>query len=146
VFFAPAPRNLETTVGQEPVPAGTWYCPVTAGEGQESRVTVAAVGDEPSTVVVMRYKDAKVVDDPAVDVAIGQSLEIPHTTNVSQGACAITGACAPAGTSHQRLARREAHVWHQWLPQLRLGGVYSPKSKLGEVVSRPKTLPAASDV
>ncbi len=102
VFSAPVPRDLQTTVGQEPVPAGTWYCPVTAGESEESRLEVAAVGDEPSTVVVMRYKDAKVVDDPPVDVTVGQPLEIPLAASEASKPIAVRWQGGPS-VAHWRV-------------------------------------------
>jgi hypothetical protein len=76
VLSAPAPRGSRANVDQGPVTAGMWFCPVIARENEGSRLTVTAVGEQPSTVVVMRYKDAKVVNDPPVVVAVGQPLQI----------------------------------------------------------------------
>lgn len=62
---------------QRPDPeAGTWYCPATAGEGEQAVVSAAAVGDEPSTVTVVRYRDGRGQPDEPVDVAPGDQLEV----------------------------------------------------------------------
>jgi hypothetical protein len=71
-----APRGDQPLVGQGPVAAGTWYCPVTADLGESALLTVAAVGRAPSTVILTRYKDRKAVEDPPVVVAGGEALEV----------------------------------------------------------------------
>jgi Family of unknown function (DUF5719) len=70
-------QNSGKIVGQRPVSAGTWYCPVTAGEGESAILTVAAIGREPSTVVVTRYRDGKPADDQPATIAAGRALEVP---------------------------------------------------------------------
>jgi hypothetical protein len=76
VFLPSSPRESGEIVGQRPVTAGTWYCPVTAGEGESAVLTVAAIGRETSTVVVTRYRDGKAADDQPVRVAAGSALEV----------------------------------------------------------------------
>ncbi|MGH8910094.1 MAG: DUF5719 family protein [Egibacteraceae bacterium] len=73
----PSPLRQNAIIGQGPVSAGTWYCPVTAGQDEQALLTVAAVGREPSTVVLTRYEDRKAVEDPPVMVADGEALEVP---------------------------------------------------------------------
>jgi hypothetical protein len=77
VFSPPSSRESGHIVGQRPVTAGTWYCPMTAGEGETAALTIAAIGREPSTAVVTRYRDGKAIDDQPVTVAAGSALEVP---------------------------------------------------------------------
>jgi hypothetical protein len=77
VLLPASSRNSNEIVGQGPVSAGTWYCPVTAGEGESAFLTVAAIGREPSTVVVTRYRDGKPADDQPARIAAGDALEVP---------------------------------------------------------------------
>jgi hypothetical protein len=65
----------------DPVPvdaprAGAWYCPVTGTEEETAILTVAAVGDEPSTVVVVRHRADGPAPMDAVEVAPGRSHEV----------------------------------------------------------------------
>jgi hypothetical protein len=77
VLVPPSSESWESVIGQGPVAGGTWYCPVMASEDEQALLTVAAVGHEPSTVVLTRYEDQKVVEDPPVVVANGDVLEVP---------------------------------------------------------------------
>lgn len=77
VLLPPSSRSSGEVVGQRPVTAGTWYCPVTAAEGESAALTVAAIGREPSTVVVTRYHDGKAADDQPVRITAGGALEVP---------------------------------------------------------------------
>lgn len=62
-------------VAQGPAPAGSWYCPVVAGPDEPATISVAAAGDDPSTVTVVRYTaDGPVADAPAA-LAPGGTLE-----------------------------------------------------------------------
>ena len=73
----PAPPSAREIVGQGPISAGTWYCPVTAGEGEDAVLTIAAIGREASSVVVTRYHDSKALNDPPAEIAAGEALEVP---------------------------------------------------------------------
>ncbi|MGH8886689.1 MAG: DUF5719 family protein [Egibacteraceae bacterium] len=77
VLLPVSSRDSDEIVGQRPVSAGTWYCPVTAGEGESAMLTLAAIGREPSTVVITRYRDGKPVDDQPTKIAAGEALEVP---------------------------------------------------------------------
>lgn len=87
VLLPTSSRDSGEIVGQRPVSAGTWYCPVTAGEGEEAVLTVAAIGRDPSSVVVTRYRDGKAADDPPAKIAAGDALEV--ALPASQGAAPL---------------------------------------------------------
>lgn len=69
------PRRAERLPVAEPT-SGTWYCPVTAGEQETAVLSIAAAGDEPSTVTVVRYGEQGPVADPAVEVPVGGQHEV----------------------------------------------------------------------
>jgi hypothetical protein len=71
----PAPPPPAEPLAQPPASAGTWYCPAVAGEGERAVVTISAVGDEPSQVVVDRYAEGRAVpDEPRTIDAGGEAV------------------------------------------------------------------------
>ncbi|HWB71394.1 MAG TPA: DUF5719 family protein [Egibacteraceae bacterium] len=63
-------------MAQPPAEAGAWYCPAAADPQEPAAVSVAAVGDRPSTVTVVHYGPDGATVDPAVAVAPGQPVEV----------------------------------------------------------------------
>ncbi|MGH3665929.1 MAG: hypothetical protein ACRDU8_07570, partial [Egibacteraceae bacterium] len=55
VFAGGAVPAAPEPVNQAAQGAGTWYCPTTGGKGESAVLTIAATGDQPSTVTVSRY-------------------------------------------------------------------------------------------
>lgn len=76
VFAAASAAPPAPPVEQGAATAGSWYCPSVAGEGERARLTVAAVGEQPSSVVVDRYAKGRAVADEAREVAPGASLVV----------------------------------------------------------------------
>lgn len=76
-FVEPAQPGAAAALAQGPAPAGAWYCPVPAGDGETATLSVAAAGDEPATVTVVHATGDGPVADPPVEVASGSSLELP---------------------------------------------------------------------
>lgn len=81
VLAAPPPPLPADPVPQEAAQAGAWYCPATAGEGESAVLSVAAVGEEPSRVTVVRYPERQPTPDEPVDVAPGDE----HTVILGPG-------------------------------------------------------------
>lgn len=75
-LWRPAPAAAPAPVPQPPASSGTWYCPATSGPEEQATVSVAAVGDEPSVVTVVRYADGATTDDAPVQVAPGDQLDV----------------------------------------------------------------------
>jgi len=71
----PAADAAPQPVAQGPSPAGAWYCPVTAGAEESATLSVAAAGDDPATVTVLRYTDDGPTPDEPVELAPGATLE-----------------------------------------------------------------------
>ncbi|HVL99809.1 MAG TPA: DUF5719 family protein [Egibacteraceae bacterium] len=71
IVTAPGPPRPAEPVAQDTAQAGAWYCPATAGEGESAVLTVAAVGEQPSRITVVRYPERRPTPDPAVEVAPG---------------------------------------------------------------------------
>lgn len=85
---------------QRAVPdAGTWYCPATAGEGESVTVSAAAVGDEPSTITVVRYRDGRPQPDEPIDVAPGDQLEVSLDGEAAMAPVSVRWEGAPAVAS-----------------------------------------------
>jgi hypothetical protein len=75
LLAAPAPPPPAEPIAQPPASAGTWYCPAVGGEGEQVIVTVAAVGEEPSQIVLERYTEGRAVaDEPQTVEPGGQAL------------------------------------------------------------------------
>lgn len=71
---APVVAGTPEPVPQGPAEAGVWYCPAVAGEGEEATLSVAAAGEEPSTVTVVRHTpDGPVADEP---VEVGPRTQV----------------------------------------------------------------------
>ncbi|MEX0658661.1 MAG: DUF5719 family protein [Egibacteraceae bacterium] len=81
VLAVPPPALPPEPVAQETPQAGAWYCPATAGEGESAVLSVAAVGEDPSRVTVVRYPDREPAADEPVDVAPGDE----HTVILGPG-------------------------------------------------------------
>lgn len=96
------PADVGEDAGQASASAGTWYCPVTAARDENAVLDVAAIGREPSTVVISRYQDGKVVDDPPVVIAVGDALEVPLSASEATAPLAVRWKGGPA-VAHWRL-------------------------------------------
>ena len=99
IVAAPAPPTPPPPVEQPPAQAGTWYCPSVAGEGERATLTIAAVGDEASQVVVGRYGQGRAVHDaprtlePGADVTVqltGEDAAAPATVRWTGGPAVTT--------------------------------------------------------
>lgn len=85
---------------RSPVPdAGTWYCPATADEGESATVSAAAVGDEASTITVVRYRDGRSHPDEPVDVAPGDQLEVSLDGDAARSPVSVRWEGGPAVAS-----------------------------------------------
>ena len=71
LLAAAEPPPPPPPVEQGAAAAGSWYCPAVAGEGETARLTVAAVGEQPSTVIVERYAKGRPVADATRTVEPG---------------------------------------------------------------------------
>ena len=88
LLAAPDPPPPPAPIPQDAASAGTWYCPAVAGEGERAVLSIAAVGEEPSQVIVDRYAKGRAVPDK------------PRTIEPGAGtALALTGADAQAPTA-----------------------------------------------
>lgn len=76
-FVEPTEVGPAAALAQGPAPAGAWYCPVPASDGDVATLSVAAAGQEPSTVSVVHSTAEGPVADPPVEIAPGSSLELP---------------------------------------------------------------------
>jgi len=76
LFAAAAPSPAPDPIEQGAAAAGTWYCPSVAGEGERATLTVAAVGEQPSTVIVDRYAKGRPVADEPREVAPGTAAVV----------------------------------------------------------------------
>jgi hypothetical protein len=76
VLVEPPAAPAAEPVAVDAPTAGAWYCPVTGTEDATAVLSVAAVGDAPSTVSVVRHR----ADDPqtldAVEVAPGEQVDV----------------------------------------------------------------------
>lgn len=81
----PATPGTPDPVPQGTADSGAWYCPVTAGEDEPAVLAVAAVGDEPSTVTVVRYPEQRSEADEPVTIQPGEE----HTVRL-EGAASRT--------------------------------------------------------
>ena len=96
LLAAPAPPAPTEPLPQPPASAGTWYCPSVAGEGERAFLTVAAVGDEPSRVVVDRYAKGRAVADKPRTVAPGGVVSVPLTEADARAPSAVRWTGGPA--------------------------------------------------
>ena len=99
VFAAAAPPEPIAPLPQEPASAGSWFCPAVAGEGEEARLTIAAVGDTPSSVIVDRYTDGKATPDKPRVVEPGGSVVVALTGKDAQAPTAVRWTGGPAVAS-----------------------------------------------
>lgn len=99
VFAAAAPPAPVPPVPQEPASAGSWFCPAVAGEGEEATLTIAAVGDSPSSVIVDRYSEGRAVADEPLTVRPGGSSVVPLTGKDAQAPTAVRWTGGPAVVS-----------------------------------------------
>lgn len=76
VVVEPTATDAPQMVPQEAARAGAWYCPATAGQGESAVLSVAAVGDEPSVVTVVRYPERAPASDEPVTVSPGDDLTV----------------------------------------------------------------------
>ena len=79
ILAAPAPPPPLRPVEQAAASAGTWYCPAVAGRGEETTVTIAAVGDTPAQVVVDQYERRRPVAGEPVTVEPGAQTTVALT-------------------------------------------------------------------
>lgn len=91
---APPPAPVE----QGAAAAGSWYCPSVAREGETARLTVAAVGAQPSSVIVERYAKGRPVADDVRTVAPGTSAVVDLSGDDATAPIAVrwTGGAAVA--------------------------------------------------
>lgn len=95
------PQAAETRVAQAPAQSGVWYCPVTAGEEESAVVTVAAAGDTPAEVTLVRYgEDGPVTDEP-VTVAPGAETVVSLDAAAASSPVAVRWRGGPATASYR---------------------------------------------
>jgi hypothetical protein len=82
-------------VAVDPPSAGTWYCPVTAGEEDSAVLTVAAVGEEPATISVERHRGAETTVEEPVEVAPGSPYELTLAEGEARFASAVRWSGGP---------------------------------------------------
>lgn len=121
VFAAASPAPPAPRVEQGAATAGTWYCPAVAGEGERARLTVAAVGEQPSSVVVDRYAQGRAVADEAREVSPGKALVIdfeeedatsPTAVRWTGGAAVATWRVIGESTAAAPCEPAPAQRWH----------------------------------
>lgn len=76
VLAGTAPRPAPEPVPGEVPRAGTWYCPVTAGDGEAASVAVAAAGEESSRVTVSSYRDGARETQEPIEIAASESTVV----------------------------------------------------------------------
>ena len=75
LLAAPAAPPPAEPITQPPASAGTWYCPAVGGRDEQVILTVAAVGDEASRIVLDRYTEGRAVPgEPQTVEPGGQAL------------------------------------------------------------------------
>lgn len=99
LLAAPAPAPPPQPLQQEPPTAGTWYCPAVGGEGETVTVTVAAVGDMDSQVVVERYPQRRPVGDDPRTLAPGEQAVVELTEDDATAAVRVRWSGGPVATS-----------------------------------------------
>ena len=96
VFAAAAPPEPIPPLPQEPASAGSWFCPAVAGDGEEATLTIAAVGDTASNVIVDRYTDRKPTPDKPRTIEPGGSAIVELTGKDAQAPIAVRWTGGPA--------------------------------------------------
>ena len=99
IVAAPAAPAPPPAVEQPPAQAGSWYCPAVAGEGERATLTIAAVGDEPSQVVVGRYGQGQAVHDAPRAVEPGTSVNVQLTDEDAMAPATVRWTGGPAVTT-----------------------------------------------
>lgn len=79
--------------------AGAWYCPATAGEDERAVVSVAAAGEKPSTITLIRYPEGRPRADEPVEVPPGEQIEIPLEDGAAAKPVGIRWEGGPAAAS-----------------------------------------------
>lgn len=99
MFAAAAPPQPIPPVEQGPATAGTWFCPSVAGEGERATLTIAAVGDEASNVIVDRYANRRPIPDDVRTVEPGASAVVELTGEDATAPTAVRWTGGPVVTS-----------------------------------------------
>lgn len=69
-------ETLAATVAQPPASAGSWYCPITAGDDESAVVSIASVGASESAVVVVRHQDGQPVAESPEGLGAGEQIDV----------------------------------------------------------------------
>ena len=96
VFAAAKPAPPAAPVEQGAAAAGSWYCPAVAGEGERARLTVAAVGEQPSSVIVVRYAKGRAVPDEPREVTPAKALVLDLEGDAARSPLAVRWTGGPA--------------------------------------------------
>lgn len=73
---AAEPEPPPAPVEQGTAAAGSWYCPSVAGDGETATLTIAAAGEETSSVIVERYAKGRAVADDVRTVEPGAAAVV----------------------------------------------------------------------
>lgn len=96
VFAAAAPPEPIPALPQQPASAGSWFCPAVAGEGEEATLTIAAVGDAASNVIVERYAKGSPTPDKPRTIEAGGSAIVTLTGKDARAPTAVRWTGGPA--------------------------------------------------
>lgn len=102
ILAAPAPAQPPAPIPQEPASAGTWYCPAVAGEGEAGILTIAAVGEEPSQIIVDRYAKGRATPDDPIALRPGGVAALRLTGDDARAPSAVRWTGGPA-VAHWRV-------------------------------------------
>ena len=119
ILAAPAPPPTPEPVAQEAATAGTWYCAAVAGKGEQATVTIAAVGDQPSQVVVDRYGQGRAVPDEPVTVEPGSETIVELTGRQARSPVAVRWTGGPTAVAWRVDGDRTASTPCQPVPSER---------------------------
>lgn len=121
LFAAAEPAAPPEPVEQGAAAAGSWYCPVVAGEGETATLTVAAVAEQPSAVVVERFGSGRAVADDVRTVQPGTATVVelqgadaaaPTTVRWTGGATVATWRVNGDRTAAATCEPGPAQRWH----------------------------------
>ncbi len=77
VLAGPVFTTRADPVGLRAADSGAWYCPVTGSDDERGAVTVAAVGDEPSTVTIEHARPSGASVEAPRELAPGAQFAVP---------------------------------------------------------------------
>ena len=96
VLAEPAEMPAAEPVAIEAPSRGVLHCPVTAEEGETARLAVAAAGDEPSAVTVLRYEGGTPARNEPVEVAPGDEHVLALEVETAERPVGVTWEGGPA--------------------------------------------------